>query len=109
MSATKIAASFRVSLTALVPKAAGVAGRGALWAWLHCHAALRTRGQPECNPAFRLQTLRPRWVERSAINRSMRHNHGREVSRPMTPRPLWRASPVPAGFARHRRARSAIS
>jgi hypothetical protein len=46
MSATKIAASFRVSLTALLPKQPDSRVAGA-WAWLHFHAALiETRGRP---------------------------------------------------------------
>ena len=46
MSATKIAASFRVSLTALMPRQADHRFRCAL-AWLHFHAALiETRGRP---------------------------------------------------------------
>jgi hypothetical protein len=40
MSATKIAASFRVSLTALMPRSPDRRVAGA-WAWLHYHAALR--------------------------------------------------------------------
>jgi hypothetical protein len=40
MSDTKIAASFRVSVTALLPKQADLRVAVA-WAWLHYHAALR--------------------------------------------------------------------
>ena len=46
MSATKIAASFRVSLTALLPKQPD-SQVAVAWAWLHFHAALiETRGRP---------------------------------------------------------------
>jgi hypothetical protein len=52
MSDTKIAASFRVSLTALMPRSpdrrVAVAS-----AWLHYHAALGSlRGGRECSPVF---------------------------------------------------------
>jgi hypothetical protein len=53
MSATKIAASFRVSLTALLPKHADPPVAVAC-AWLHFHAALGgRRGGWECKPSVR--------------------------------------------------------
>jgi hypothetical protein len=53
MSDTKIAASFRVSLTALLPKQADSRVAVAL-AWLHFHAALiEARRTGECRPGFR--------------------------------------------------------
>jgi hypothetical protein len=52
MSDTKIAASFRVSLTALVAEA-GRSPVAVAWAWLHFHAALiETRRAGNADPAF---------------------------------------------------------
>ena len=52
MSATKIAASFRVSLTALMPRSPDRRVAGAS-AWLHFHAALIvTRRAGNADPAF---------------------------------------------------------
>jgi hypothetical protein len=52
MSATKIAANFRVPLTALVAEAGGSLIAGAS-AWLHFHAALiATRRAGNADPAF---------------------------------------------------------
>jgi hypothetical protein len=57
MSDTKIAASFRVSLTALMPKRAD--SRVAVaWAWLHYHAALKEGVEAgSAGPACRLASL----------------------------------------------------
>jgi hypothetical protein len=63
MSATKIAASLRVSLTALLPKQAG---RRSRWLGHGCtsHAALWTTWKQEVQgPAFRLAKAYPRRIE----------------------------------------------
>src|SRR6516165_939903 len=59
MSATKIAASFLPSLTALVAGRSPVAGASA---WLHFHAALiETRRTGNADPAFGDQPSRAAW------------------------------------------------
>jgi hypothetical protein len=67
MSATKIAASFRVSLTALVPKEAD--SRVAVaWAWLHYHAAPKEDVEAgNAGPACRLANAYPRRAEHNTF------------------------------------------
>ena len=66
MSATKIAASFRVSLTALMPKQAE-SPVAVAWALLHFHAALGTRGQPEVQSGVRAADPKTALIEGSTI------------------------------------------
>jgi hypothetical protein len=66
MSATKIAASLRVSLTALMPKQ--VDSRVAVaQAWLHYQLHHGGRGSGECRPRVSAREAYPRRVERSTV------------------------------------------
>ena len=78
MSATKIAASFRVSLTALAPKQRD-SPVAVAWAWLHFHAALRTRGQPEVQSGVRAADPKAALMKRSASLDLVRHVLGGRI------------------------------
>jgi hypothetical protein len=71
MSATKIAASFRVSVTALVAKQPD-SPVAVAWAWLHFHAALGTRGQPDVQSGVRAADPKTALIERSASRLDVR-------------------------------------
>jgi hypothetical protein len=65
MSDTKIAASFRVSLTALVPRPDHQSQMA--WAWPHYHAALRGRGSRKCRSCVSAREAYPRQVQHNTV------------------------------------------
>ena len=79
MSATKIAASFRVSLTALALKPPEPPIAVPCGAWLHFHAALRTRGQPEVQSGVRAADPKAALMKRSASLDLVRHVLGGRI------------------------------
>ena len=75
MSAARIAASFRVSVTALAPKQAEA--RVALaWAWLHYHAAPRRTWKQGVQAPRVDRSVYPRRVEHNTLTKGGVENGG---------------------------------